>query len=140
MEAAGGSDEGRAGYKVSRARATGSGGGTRVGCGVRGAQRRQRAARLHEGTGRSWRYELAAAAGAVRGWRQLQGGGDGGGSAECFGDGSPGTRTTGGGGDGTPKLQLGVLRRRGSARWPGTRGPEARSGSGWLKVKECRGE
>jgi hypothetical protein len=46
----------------------------------------------------------------------------------------PGARATGGGG-GTHKLQRGAQRRRG----PGTRGPEARAGSGWLKVKKCRG-
>jgi hypothetical protein len=42
-----------------------------------------RAARVPEGTGQSWSYGLAAAADAVRGWPQIQGGG---GSAEHVGD------------------------------------------------------
>jgi hypothetical protein len=72
----------------------------------------------------------------VRRWWQLRGDGEGGGNAERFADGAPGTRTTGGGGGGssggggTPKLQLRVQRWRGSARRPGVRGPEARVGSG----------
>jgi hypothetical protein len=77
-----------------------------------------------------------AAAGAVRGWRQLQGGSGDGGSAESVGDGAPGAQATGGG---TRKLRWGAQRRRGiSSLARGGGGAEARAGSGWINVKECK--
>jgi hypothetical protein len=44
----------------------------------------------------------------------------------------------GDGGSGTHKLQRRAQWRSESAHGPGEKGQEARAGSGWLKVKECR--
>jgi hypothetical protein len=89
----------------------GGGGGTHVVFEGLGKQERRRRQRAYLGVDEARGHGLVAAAGAVRGWWQLQGGGGGGSAEKCRGR---GTRDTG---YGRRRRRRHSRLRRGAQRW-----------------------